>query len=153
MIRNMSMADVESVVQIERAVQTHPWTLKQFQESVESYQSTVIEHQGHVVGFCILQPVVDEANLLLMAIDPAMQGKGLGFQLLEKSIELLNNDPVQIFLEVRESNLAAIALYQKADFHQIDLRRNYYPKPDGSKEHAVIMIKSCSDDFSKLFKM
>lgn len=36
---------------------------------------TVIEHQGDVVGFCILQPVVDEANLLLMAVDPSMQGK------------------------------------------------------------------------------
>lgn len=153
MIRNMGRADVERVFEIERAVQTHPWSLKQFQDSVESYQSTVIEHQGQVVGFCILQPVVDEANLLLMAIDPAMQGQGLGFRLLEESIALLKNNPVQVFLEVRESNLAAISLYQKADFHQIDLRRNYYPKADGAKEHAVIMVRSCTDDFSQLFKM
>lgn len=153
MIRSMCMADVESVTQIENLVQTHPWTLKQFRESVESYQSTVIEYQGKVVGFCIFQPVVDEANLLLMAVDPSVQGKGLGYQLLQHSIELLKNNPVQIFLEVRESNLAAIALYQKADFHQIDLRQNYYPTANGGKEHAVIMVKSCTDDFSKLFKM
>ena len=153
MIRNMLLADVPRVARIEALVQTHPWTLKQFEEAVECYQATVIEDQEQVVGFCILQPVVDEANLLLMAIDPVVQGQGFGYQLLQHSIELLKNNPVQIFLEVRESNLAAIALYQKADFHQIDLRRNYYPKAEGGKEHAVIMVKSCTDDFSKLFKM
>lgn len=152
MIRYMQNADVNTVARIEQKVQSHPWTVGQFNEAVTAYQSTVIEHQGEVAGFCIMQPVVDEANLLLMAIDPKMQGQGLGFQLLDASIELLKNNPVQIFLEVRESNTAAIALYEKTGFHQIDLRRNYYPKPDGTKEHAVIMVKSCSDDFSRLFK-
>lgn len=152
MIRKMQKSDVHTVAQIERKVQSHPWSIKQFEESVESYVSTVIEQHGKVVGFCILQPVVDEANLLLMAIDPSLHGQGLGFKLLEGSIERLQNDPVQIFLEVRESNLAAIALYEKSGFHQIDLRRNYYPKTDGGKEHAVIMVKSCGDDFAALFK-
>ncbi|AMW78054.1 ribosomal-protein-alanine N-acetyltransferase RimI [Acinetobacter sp. TGL-Y2] len=153
MIRLMQHTDVSTVVNIEKMVQSHPWTVSQFQDSVDAYVSTVIEHQGKVVGFCILQPVVDEANLLLMAIDPAVQGKGLGFKLLDQSLQLLKNNPVQIFLEVRESNLAAIALYEKSDFHQIDIRKNYYPKPQGGKENAIIMVKSCSDDFSQLFKM
>ncbi|PWF32529.1 ribosomal-protein-alanine N-acetyltransferase, partial [Yersinia pestis] len=82
-----------------------------------------------------LQPVLDEANLLLMAIDPAQQGQGLGYQLLEASVAMLKNNPVQIFLEVRESNLAAIKLYEKSGFHQIDLRKNYYPNSNGSREH------------------
>jgi ribosomal-protein-alanine N-acetyltransferase len=112
----------------------------------------VIEQAGQVVGFCILQPVLDEANLLLMAIHPNQQGKGLGYQLLEQSITLLKNQPVQIFLEVRESNQAAIALYEKSGFHQIDLRKNYYPCPKGGREHAIIMVKACSDDFAQLFK-
>ena len=152
LIRSMQTNDVQAVTQIEQQVQTHPWTAQQFLESVESYQSTVIEQQNQILGFCILQPVLDEANLLLMAIHPEFQGKGLGYQLLEKSIELLKNHPVQIFLEVRESNLGAIKLYEKSGFHQIDLRRNYYPKPDGTREHAIIMVKSCSDDFAALFK-
>lgn len=152
MIRLMQKADLSAVSQIENLVQTHPWTLKQFEESINSYQSTVIEQQGEVVGFCILQPVLDEANLLLMAIHPHQQGKGLGYQLLDQSMALLKNNPLQIFLEVRESNLSAIALYEKSGFHQIDMRRNYYPKADGGKEHAIIMVKSCSDDFSQLFK-
>ncbi|WP_180170501.1 ribosomal protein S18-alanine N-acetyltransferase [Acinetobacter sp. YH12027] len=152
MIRLMQDADVQQVYDIERRVQSHPWTIKQFQESIAAYQSTVIERQGKVVGFCILQPVLDEANLLLMAIDPGQQGKGLGFQLLDESIALLKNNPIQIFLEVREGNKPAIRLYEKADFHQIDLRKNYYPNADGTREHAIIMVKACIDDFAALFK-
>lgn len=152
MIRLMQAADVEAVAKIERSVQSHPWTLKQFQDAVTAYQSTVIEVQGQVAGFCILQPVLDEANLLLMAIDPAQQGQGLGYQLLEASVAMLQNNPVQIFLEVRESNLAAIKLYEKSGFHQIDLRKNYYPNANGSREHAIIMVKACTDDFASLFK-
>lgn len=147
----MQENDLESVAGIERLVQTHPWSKQQFQESVASYQCTVYEQANQVVGFCILQPVLDEANLLLMAIHPSQQGKGLGYELLESSIQQLKNNPIQIFLEVRESNAAAIRLYEKTGFHQIDLRKNYYPNPDGSREHAVIMVKTCTDDFAALF--
>ncbi|KHF75593.1 MULTISPECIES: ribosomal protein S18-alanine N-acetyltransferase [Acinetobacter] len=151
MIRLMQERDLESVAAIERLVQTHPWSKQQFQESLASYQCTVYEQANQVVGFCILQPVLDEANLLLMAIHPSQQGKGLGYTLLDDSIQQLKNNPIQIFLEVRESNSAAIRLYEKTGFHQIDLRKNYYPNPDGSREHAVIMVKTCTDDFAALF--
>jgi len=147
----MQERDLESVAAIERLVQTHPWSKQQFQESLASYQCTVYEQANQVVGFCILQPVLDEANLLLMAIHPSQQGKGLGYTLLDDSIQQLKNNPIQIFLEVRESNSAAIRLYEKTGFHQIDLRKNYYPNPDGSREHAVIMVKTCTDDFAALF--
>ncbi len=62
-----------------------------------------------------------------MAINPSQQGKGLGFQLLDESIALLKNNPVQIFLKYVKAINAAIRLYEKSDFHQIDLRKNYYP--------------------------
>ncbi|WP_332604271.1 ribosomal protein S18-alanine N-acetyltransferase [Acinetobacter sp. ESBL14] len=151
MIRLMQESDLDSVAAIERLVQTHPWSKQQFQESLASYQCTVYEQANQVVGFCILQPVLDEANLLLMAIHPSQQGRGLGYMLLDDSIQQLKNNPIQIFLEVRESNTAAIGLYEKTGFHQIDLRKNYYPNPDGSREHAVIMVKTCTDDFAALF--
>ena len=151
-IRLMQQQDVQAVTHIEKRVQIHPWTAQQFLDAVESYQSTVIEQHDQILGFCILQPVLDEANLLLMAIHPDYQGRGLGYQLLEQSLQDLKNNPIQVFLEVRESNLGAIKLYEKTGFHQIDLRRNYYPNHDGSREHAIIMVKSCSDDFAALFK-
>ena len=78
-----------------------------------------------------------------MAIAPMWQKQGLGYQLLEQSIDgLIKARAAQgcnmIFLEVRQSNHAAIALYEKLGFVQIDLRKNYYPTCTG-KEHAVIM--------------
>ena len=152
MIRLMQKSDLSSVAQIEKLVQSHPWNIAQFEESLASYQCTVFEKSNQVVGFCILQTVLDEANLLLMAIHPNQQGQGLGYQLLDESIQMLKNNPIQIFLEVRESNIPAIRLYEKTGFHQIDLRKNYYPNKDGSREHAIIMVKACSDDFSQLFK-
>ncbi len=152
MIRLMQQQDLAQVHAIEQRVQSHPWSVQQFAQSLDSDHCYVIELNNGVVGFCILQTVLDEANLLLMAIDPDYQGKGLGAELLAQSIEMLSNNPVQIFLEVRESNAAAVALYQKLDFHQIDLRRNYYPSSDGKREHAIIMVKNCTDDFASLFK-
>ena len=144
----MQDGDLEQVVAIERLVQSHAWSAIQFQDALASYQCTVYAQAHQVLGFCILQPVLDEANLLLMAIHPSEQGKGLGYALLDHSIAQLKNSPIQIFLEVRESNKAAIALYEKSGFHQIDLRKNYYPNVDGSKEHAIIMVKTCTDDFA-----
>lgn len=151
MIRLMQLSDIESVFNIEKQVQIKPWSKLQFSEASHQYSSTVIEKNGCIVGFCILQPVLDEANLLLMAIHPHHQGQGLGYKLLNASLDLLKNDPIQIFLEVRESNKFAVALYEKCGFHQIDLRKNYYPNVDGTREHAIIMVKTCTDEFSKLF--
>ena len=148
----MQDGDLEQVVAIERLVQSYAWSAIQFQDALASYQCTVYAQAHQVLGFCILQPVLDEANLLLMAIHPSEQGKGLGYALLDHSIAQLKNSPIQIFLEVRESNKAAIALYEKSGFHQIDLRKNYYPNADGSKEHAIIMVKTCTDDFAALFQ-
>lgn len=151
MIRLMTEHDVQAVFSIEKKVQTHPWSYNQFLEAQKNYLVTVLELENKVVGFCVLQPVLDEANLLLMAIDLHYQGLGYGYKILNQSIDMLKNNPVQIFLEVRESNIAAIKMYEKSDFHQIDVRKNYYPKPDGTRENAIIMVKVCSDDFSKLF--
>nr|WP_298892011.1 ribosomal protein S18-alanine N-acetyltransferase [uncultured Acinetobacter sp.] len=145
-IRIMQASDIDTVCRIEQQVQFHPWTASQFADSVERYQSTVVEQDGEILGFCIMQKVLDEANLLLMAIDPKYQGQGLGTTMLNDAITRLGSACVQIFLEVRESNLSAIALYEKVGFHQIDLRKNYYPAPNHQKEHAVIMVNMLNED-------
>lgn len=163
LLRKMTLADVPVVHAIEKRVQAHPWSLQLFHDSVTApHQCTVLELDDlelddkvrTVVGFCILQPVLDEANLLLMAIDPDYQQQGFGQQLLQQSIDALT-DCNMIFLEVRQSNQAAIALYEKLGFAQIDLRKNYYPSnsPNNSegskgKEHAVIMALTLSLSFS-----
>lgn len=151
-IRTMQATDIESVFKIEKLVQSHPWTLSQFKDAQQSYACHVMEHQQRIIGFCIFQTVLDEASLLLMAIHPNFQGQGLGFKLLDFALNALDNQPVQIFLEVRESNTPAIKLYEKLGFHQIDIRKNYYPHHEKRHENAIIMVKSQVECFQDLFK-
>ena len=134
----MQSIDIDAVIAIEQQVQSHPWTRSLFEQSLMNHRCTVLKNDQHILGFCILQPVLDEANLLLIAITPSYQGQGLGFMLLEQSIERLGSKTNTIFLEVRQSNVAAQKLYEKAGFVQIDVRKNYYPTLTG-KEDAVLM--------------
>lgn len=146
--RTMLLGDLPAVVRIEQSVQSHPWTEKLFRDGLEAgYYATVLERDQQVIGFCLLQKVLDEANLLLMAIDPKWQKQGLGTRLLDQSIERLGSQTNMVFLEVRQSNQAAIALYEKTGFSQIDLRKNYYPTATG-KEHAVIMALTLYNPFA-----
>lgn len=151
LIRVMQPNDINQVVAIEQSTQFHPWTAAQFLDSLKNYQCTVLEQNQQVIGFCIMQPVLDEANLLLMAVALKYQGHGFGFCLLNDALQRLGEQCVQVFLEVRESNHAAIALYEKAGFHQIDIRKNYYPAPKQQRENAIIMVNPLrldSFDFS-----
>jgi ribosomal-protein-alanine N-acetyltransferase len=148
-IRPMTFDDVGQVAAIEQQVESHPWSAKQFDESLHSGQRCrVLTHAGQVVGFCILQPVLDEANLLLMGITPDLQGKGLGFLLLDQCIAQLGDGCVMVFLEVRTSNAAALALYEKSGFHRMGVRKNYYPVVGGGKEDAVLMALTRGNPFA-----
>lgn len=139
--RAMQVQDLDAVVAIERQVQFHPWTKQQFHDSLTSASHcSVLEQSGRIIGFCILQTVVDEANLLLMAIDPAQQGKGYGSTLLEQALAALGERCVMVFLEVRVSNQAAIGLYEKLGFHQVGQRRGYYPSANGREDAAVMAL-------------
>ena len=151
-IRSMLQSDISQVAAIEQQVEYHPWSERQFHDSLEAGQRcTVMIDDAKVVGFCILQPVLDEANLLLMAIDAKYQGQGRGLGLLEESIALLGDRCVMIFLEVRASNRPAISLYEKIGFHQMGVRKNYYPADRvrflNGKEDAVLMALTRGNPF------
>lgn len=151
-VRPMLLTDTAPVAAIERQVEYHPWSERQFQESLAAGQRcTVMVDGDQVIGFCILQPVLDEANLLLMAIDPKYQSQGCGLALLEESLERLGEACVMVFLEVRSSNTPAISLYQKVGFHQMGIRKNYYPADRAvfasGKEDAVLMALTRGNPF------
>lgn len=147
--RAMTVADAPAVYAIERQVQSHPWSEKLFCESIGGgYQSWVmLDDANHIIGFCIMQKVLDEANLLLMATDPQWQKRGLGYQLLNYAVEQLGSETNVVFLEVRASNQPALKLYEKSGFHQMDVRKNYYLTTTG-KEDAVIMALTLNNPFA-----
>ena len=112
----------------------------------ERYHNLKILLDRHIVGFAICQTVLDEATLFNIAIAPEYQGRQLGYRLLDTLMKQLNQKGIAtLWLEVRESNQGAIALYQRLNFHQVDIRKNYYPTPEGQRENAVIMAAYLAD--------
>jgi ribosomal-protein-alanine N-acetyltransferase len=140
-IREMTLVDIDTVMPIENAAHTHPWSRNLIEKSVAGkHECWVLECEGLIVGHGIISAAGGQADLLTIAIDPAQQGKGLGRQLLEHielRAEALGADT--LFLEVRESNTAAIKLYETAGFNELGRRNNYYPAANGGKEDALKM--------------
>jgi [ribosomal protein S18]-alanine N-acetyltransferase len=138
-LRLMTTADISAVCAIEQQVQYAPWTPKLFSDSLERHLCWVAQKDQQVVGFFVMQFIVDEAHLLNIAVDPIQQKQGIGRLLLDNvQQQAVAKKANTIFLELRATNQRALALYQMAGFNEIGLRKNYYPAAQG-KEDAVIM--------------
>ena len=132
--------DLDRAFAIEQRSHAFPWSEKTFASNQgERYLNYRLDVGTEMAAFAITQIVLDEATLFNLAVDPAFQRRGLGRTLLQHLIdELARRGVLTLWLEVRASNHAAIALYQQLDFNEVSVRRNYYPTAEG-KEDAIIM--------------
>lgn len=139
-ISTLSTADLSNAGQIEKRAHAFPWSEQTFASNQgERYLNYQLAVDGEMAAFAITQIVLDEATLFNIAVDPAYQRRGLGRELLEHVIdEVEKRGVVTLWLEVRASNAAAIALYESVGFNEATIRRNYYPTVDG-REDAIIM--------------
>lgn len=145
-IRPATIADCAVLANIDTETNPHPWGEQRFIDTLNHHlQHTYIaEHQNHIIGFAIWQTLAGESELHLIAVEPHNQRHGWGSHLLNTWLTHGQHQQVnQYFLEVRESNHAAIALYQKHGFTESYRRPGYYPLPNGNTEAAIIMEKSC----------
>ena len=138
--REISLGDLDGIVQIERAVNPFPWGEEALRDTIASSGHHLISlREGNAVGFLLSSFVLDEAQLLLIGVSPDWQGVGVGGQLLK---ELINRSRDQgqklIYLEVRSGNERAIRLYRSLGFIDIGVRRDYYPGLVG-REDAIVM--------------
>ena len=141
MLRAMTQDDVDTVLAIEQTVQRFPWTRGNFADALNSgYLCCVDETEsGGIRGYAILMPAADEAELLNIGVAAAQQRKGLGRAMLAEMLNVAHDRNMKrVFLEVRSSNAAAIALYRSAGFSEIGVRRGYYQNANGS-EDALVM--------------
>lgn len=101
---------------------------------------TIAESGGVAAGFSLARRVADEAELLLLAVDPAEQRRGIGQALLDEFIASgLAGGAHRLHLEVRDGN-PAIELYRSSGFSPAGRRRNYYHGPDGEAYDAVTLL-------------
>lgn len=132
--------DLAQAFAIECRSHAFPWSEKTFASNQgERFINLRLDVDGKMAAFAITQVVLDEASLFNIAVDPAFQRRGLGRQLLQHLIdELIKRDVLTLWLEVRVSNLPAIALYEQLGFNQVSRRPNYYPTASG-REDAILM--------------
>lgn len=137
-IRNMEQSDLAAVANIEQRVSPHPWRESQFQESLLRHHCLVVVGSDQLIGYAVFSTVLDEAEILNIAITEDMHGQGYGRLLIDHLISRVAEKAKRLFLEVRASNFAAIHLYQNSGFVEICERRNYYQTAHGS-EDAIVM--------------
>ncbi|HVZ81372.1 MAG TPA: ribosomal protein S18-alanine N-acetyltransferase [bacterium] len=139
--RPMLEADLEAVVGIEKASMPSPWSKELFEEELhrEAAHYFVMEVEGRVAGYMGYWEAPQEAHIINLAIGPDFRQKGLGAQMMDYCLDYAKKRGAALAtLEVRQSNEAAQALYEKMGFRTVAIRKQYY---SDNQEDAIVMIK------------
>lgn len=141
MIREMTMDDLDTVVEIEKECFSVPWSKQGFVDALQKNNAyyIVAVADDRVVGYCGAYGVCDEADINQVAVTGNYRRSGIGERMARRFLDgLTQRGYLNTTLEVRKSNTAAIALYEKLGFVSEGIRKNFYEKPT---EDAVIMWK------------
>jgi tRNA threonylcarbamoyladenosine biosynthesis protein TsaB len=146
-VEAMTSAHLDEVVAIERAVQSFPWTRRNFQDALESgYGAWVARRGGAVVGFFLTMYAPDVAHLLLIGVAPDAQREGVGTCLLRHcEHESLAHGLDRVILEVRPSNRKALAFYDRHGYAEMSRRKDYYPTGRPEREDALVLEKNLAE--------
>jgi [ribosomal protein S18]-alanine N-acetyltransferase len=138
-VRAMCEQDLETVLAIESASFPRPWTRRHFLDEIASSCSiplVALSADDRLVGYLCLKLVLDEAEILDVAVADAERGRGIGRILVESALKLCRErEMALLFLEVRVSNQPAIALYLRHGFRESGRRKRYYE----NGEDAMLM--------------
>lgn len=150
-LRPLHEGDLEACRVIDCQVSDHPWSLSIFQRGLQNshWARVGVDDTDGLVAFCICLLVADELSVLNIAVRPDWQRRGVARRLLSEALTAGRaGGAEQAFLEVRQSNVAAQALYGEMEFHVVGVRENYYPARNTSRsaapgrEHALIMART-----------
>ncbi|MCK4956700.1 MAG: ribosomal protein S18-alanine N-acetyltransferase [Candidatus Cloacimonetes bacterium] len=136
-IRKMQISDLPEVLKIETELFSDVWTEQMFVEEINTQVSYVLELDNEIAGYICGWKLYDEFNITNVAVSKKYQQKGYGKLLVDFIITEIAKENFHIlFLEVRESNLAAIKLYERVGFNEVGRRKKYYKNPT---EDAILM--------------
>ena len=140
-IKTMTEAHVPQIAEMEKLCFSDPWSEKSVASELNNRLSLwLVALDGDTVaGYVGSQSVLDEADMMNIAVHPDYRRQGIGRDLVLALAEALQKKGIRgLMLEVRQSNAPAIALYEQLGFQQVGLRPNYYRNP---KENALILKK------------
>ena len=145
-VRSILPSDLDAILDVEQSAYDFPWSKNIFEKCLDhEYNSSVLECDDQIVGYIIMLTVLQEAHILNFCIAPDFQRRQYGAFLLRTVIDHASSSGVkQFFIEVRQSNQAAINLYKKEGFQKVGLRKGYYPAPAGQREDALIFVHKLS---------
>jgi ribosomal-protein-alanine N-acetyltransferase len=138
-IRSAVPADAAGLVAIERRAFSDPWSETSFREALTApWTFGLVAEMGRgTAGYLIGREVAGTGEVLNLAVAPEFRRRGIGGALLEAGLSALRRRKVdEVFLEVRESNLEAQALYIGYGFRPVGQRAAYYRNP---KEDALVL--------------
>jgi ribosomal-protein-alanine acetyltransferase len=138
-IRSAVPADAAALVAIERRAFSDPWSEASFREALASSWSfgLVVEMGRGLAGYLIGRELAGSGEVLNLAVAPEFRRRGIGGALLEAGVAALRRRKVdEVFLEVRESNISAQALYVGHGFRPVGQRAAYYRNP---REDALVL--------------
>jgi ribosomal-protein-alanine N-acetyltransferase len=140
-IEAMSVATVEAVEELEKECFSRPWSLDSLAEELSNPLAVfrVLKINGEVAGYVGMHHIIDEGYITNIAVKPAFRRQGVATALLRYLLHYAEDkDMRMVTLEVRASNIGAIALYESFKFEQAGCRRGFYTHPT---EDAVIMTR------------
>jgi ribosomal-protein-alanine N-acetyltransferase len=138
-LRPISESDLDRVMEIERACFSTPWKDTTFRGLMRRADTDLVgaERDRRLVGYAVCWTVVDQSELGNVAVAEEARGAGIGRALVEAVVERVRaRGSRECFLEVRESNQVAQALYRDMGFEVVGRRKAYYALP---LEDALVM--------------
>lgn len=140
-IRLMKETDLDMVAEMEKEIFSKPWSKKAFFDSLNSENTlyVVAEDESKIKGYCGMYLSFEEGNITNIAVSSSYRRHYAAYNMLNYIIKLAKEKGItDAFLEVRETNMPAIRLYEKLGFFKEGVRKNFYERPT---ENALIMWK------------
>ena len=138
----MTSSDLTDIIRLEKSLFSDPWPESIFKDDIgsDSGYPLVAHIDNAIIGYAIFRIGDEEGHLANIAVDKKYQRKSIAKKILSFILNLASeNNLSQVFLEVRPSNKAAIALYESFGFIKLAIQKGYYQDP---VEDCFIMTKA-----------
>ncbi len=143
-LQPMTALHLDDVAALEKQCYPFPWTRGNFADALMGNQWTQVQwsDDGALMAYIVAMPGVEEMHLLNVTVAPSFRRRGLAIALMQAlEDEAVQRNARKLWLEVRPSNVEALALYARLGFVQRGVRRGYYPAAQSTREDAWVLAR------------